>query len=231
MKSNKLVLVLTSVLFTFAFGPHAIAEDETAGQAGEQVGVEGQFVRLAENSEGYVIVGYRTANESVKQEWMLLDVGITLQEGVKTQTITRDHIKVVTPDGTIISMATQEEFEKAEGSIVVLEQRNAMDTDSINYFPGSATIPCRMEFFADPTHPRKGLAYDQFDLSGSNACAGLLFFHIPGGIQYGNYNLDVHFAKSIVKVPMKIMTKEEAKEFEKQWKAELKQERKGKHEK
>ena len=57
----------------------------------------------------------------------------------------------------------------------------------------------------------------------SNACAGLLFFHIPGGIQYGNYNLNVHFAKSIVKVPMKIMTKDEAKAFEKQWKQALKE--------
>ena len=50
----------------------------------------------------------------------------------------------------------------------------------------------------------------------------MLFFQIPGGIQYGNYNLDVHFAESIVKVPMKIMTKDEANEFEQQWKASLK---------
>ncbi|MGB5516113.1 MAG: hypothetical protein WBP36_16455 [Thermoanaerobaculia bacterium] len=222
MKNTKYVLVLTAILFTASIGPYTFADDETAAKAGEQVGVEGQFVRLAENSEGYVIVGYRTANESVNGEWMLLDVGMTLQEGVKTQIITRDHIKVVAPDGTIISMATQEEYEKAKGSIIVLEQRSTMDTDSINYFPASANIPCRMEFFVDPTHPREGLAYDQFDLSSSNACAGLLFFHIPGGIQYGNYNLDVHFAESIVKVPMKIMTKDEAKAFEEQWKAQLK---------
>ena len=74
MKSTNLLIVLTAILLPVAFGPNAIADDETASQAGEQVGVEGQFVRLAENSEGYVIVGRRTANESVNEEWMLLDV-------------------------------------------------------------------------------------------------------------------------------------------------------------
>ena len=67
------------------------------------------------------------------------------------------------------------------------------------------------------------IAYDQVDLSSQRACIGRLYFHVPGGIQYGNYNLDVKFANSVVKVPMKIMTKDEAKEFEKQWKQELKE--------
>src|SRR6187549_991476 len=39
---------------------------------------EGQFVRMAYNNEGYVTLGYRVAQESVGEEWMLLDVGFTV---------------------------------------------------------------------------------------------------------------------------------------------------------
>lgn len=48
---------------------------------------------------------------------------------------------------------------------------------------------------------------------------------MPEGIQLGNYNFDVQFAGSIVRVPIKIMTKEEAKAFEKEWKQEEKKEK------
>ncbi len=57
---------------------------------------------------------------------------------------------------------------------------------------------------------------------------GVLYFHVPGGIKVGNYNLDVHFENSIVKVPMEIMNKEREEEFTKQWKAALKEEHKKK---
>lgn len=51
---------------------------------------------------------------------------------------------------------------------------------------------------------------------------------MPGGIQLGNYNFDVKLADSVLKVPIEIMTEEQAKEFEKQWKEA---EKKAKHEK
>ena len=37
--------------------------------------LEGRFVRVAYNNEGYVILGYRVANLSVGEKWMLLEVG------------------------------------------------------------------------------------------------------------------------------------------------------------
>ena len=69
------------------------------------------------------------------------------------------------------------------------------------------------------------MAYDQVTLASQTACVGVLYFHVPGGITYGNYNLDVHFENSIVKVPMEIMNKDREKEFTKEWKAALKKER------
>ena len=45
--------------------------------------LEGRYVRAAYNNEGYVILGYRLANLSVGEQWMLLEVGFSLREGVK----------------------------------------------------------------------------------------------------------------------------------------------------
>jgi len=223
--------VTAAALAMTALGGVAIAGAETAAQADETVLVEDQFVRVAYNDEGFVIVGYRVANQSVKQEWMLLNVGVTLREGVEPQTLTRDQIKVVTPDGAIISLASEEEYQKGEGHIVQLEQANITQAEPTDYFPKGANLPCSLSFFVDPTHPREGKARNQVTLASTNACTGMLFFQIPGGIQYGEYNLDVHFADSIIKVPVKIMTKQEAQAFEKEWKQDLKKDREEEHEK
>ena len=58
---------VTSILVLGSLLP-AFAGEETPAQAGEKVGVEGQFVRVAETDEGWGVLGYGTANESVKKE-------------------------------------------------------------------------------------------------------------------------------------------------------------------
>ena len=225
MKKQSLywIMVAAVVALTMVgFGGLAAAQDESAAQAGEKTGVEGQFVRVAETDEGWVVLGYGIANESVKEEWMLLDVGMTVLRGVKGQTITRDQIKLVTPDRQVIALLSTEEYAKARGPLAAMNERANVMGESINYFPAGANQACRIGFFSDLTRPALGLAYDQVGLNPQRACMGRLYFHVPGGIQYGNYNLDVQFANSVVRVPMKIMTKEEAKEFEQQWKEERK---------
>ena len=204
-------------------GGWAAGDQESPSQAGEKVGIEGTFVRVAENQEGWVVVGYGTANESVGKDWMLLDVGITLQHGVKSQKLTRDQVTLVTPDHTVIPLATQEEIMKARGDLEAMSRADAMMHDSINYFPADAPRECRIGFFTDPSQMQPGMAYDQVDLNNQAACVGRVYFHVPNGIQYGDYNLDVKFEDSVVRVPMNIMTKEQAEEFEKKWKEERKE--------
>jgi hypothetical protein len=53
------------------------------------------------------------------------------------------------------------------------------------------------------------------ELSNTRACLGRMFFEVPGGIQYGQYWLNVKFAKSLVRVPFRVFTKEENKTVEK----------------
>src|SRR6476661_7775862 len=72
--------------------------------------MEGKFVRAAYNNEGYVIMGYQPANRSIGEEWMLLEVGLTVLDNVPSFTMTRDALSIETPDGKTIPLATTVEF-------------------------------------------------------------------------------------------------------------------------
>jgi len=179
--------------------------------------ITGEFVRIAYNNEGFCTLGYRVANDSVADEWLLLEMGATLQKGVKNYTLKREHLSLMMPNGATIGLATQEEF-TAANRLPALNRRASLVRDSINYFPVSANQACTMNFFADPTVPGRSLAFDQVELSWQRACRGRIFFHVPDGIETGQYFLNVKFENSIVQVPFRILTKAEEKRFRKEWK-------------
>jgi len=81
--------------------------------------------------------------------------------------------------------------------------------DSINYFPPSAYQACRVGFFSELQN--RAMSYDEVEVSSQRACLGRLFFQIPGGIKYGQHWLNVKFEKSLVRVPFRILTKDEEK--------------------
>jgi hypothetical protein len=70
--------------------------------------LEGRYVRAAYNNEGYAILGYRLANRSLGDPWMLLEVGISLRKGGADQALTRDAMSLETPDGKTL-LPTNEE--------------------------------------------------------------------------------------------------------------------------
>ena len=177
----------------------------------------GQFVRVAYNNEGYVTLGYRVANDSVAEDWMLLEVGVTLRAPTKNQTMMRDAFSLMLPDGSTIGLATQKEFADA-GHLPALNMRANVVRDSINYFPVQANQPCVIGFFSDPTKRARSISYDQVGLSRNRACLGRIFFHVSGKIQTGQHYLNVKFENSMVQVPFRILTKAEEKEFRKTWK-------------
>ena len=169
--------------------------------------LEGTWVRAAYNNEGYAILGYRLANNSIGEEWMLLEFGTTVRDGVKSQVLTREDLSLETPDGKTIPLPTVQAFREA--NLSALKNRSRVTRDSINYFPPSATRACRMGFFSDLDSPV--MAWDQVELSDERACLGQLFFQVPGGITYGQYWLNVKFDNSLVRVPFRILTKDEEK--------------------
>ena len=174
--------------------------------------IEGNFVRAAYNNEGYVILGYKTANMSVGEEWMLLDMGATVRDGVKSQVLKREAITLDTPDGKL-PLPSVEEYRKAD--LRALDKRANVARDSINYFPPMASQPCRIGFFSETGSA--AMAWDQVELSNTRACLGRIYFKVPGGIKYGQHWLNVQLRDTLIRVPFRVFTKEEEKTLSKNY--------------
>ena len=140
--------------------------------------LEGTWTRVAYNNEGYAIIGYRLANLSIGEEWMLIEFGTTVRDGVPNYTLKRDALSLETPDGKTIPLATVTEYRKA--NLSALQNREKVQRDSINYFPPSASQACRIGFFSELDD--RALPWEQVELSSQRGCLGRLFFQVPGGI-------------------------------------------------
>jgi hypothetical protein len=216
-KRHTRILVVAVVALASAMAAHGLAQGQqppkvTIPESGvpQIMTIEGAFVRAAYNNEGYVILGFRLANTSVGEPWMLLDVGMTLRGNVPNYKLTRASVSLDTPDGQKIPMPSNEEFRNA--NLSALERRSQFTNDSIDYFPPLANQPCWI-----------GRSWDGAELSPTRGCLGKLFFPIPGGIKYGQYWLNVKFEKSLIRVPLRILTKDEEKLLNKNFKSIQKQ--------
>jgi len=181
--------------------------------------IEGAYVRAAYNNEGYVILGYKTANLSVGDEWLLLELGTTVLNNTPAYKLKRADVTLDIPDGTRVQLASVEDFRKA--NLAALQNRANIQRDSINYFPAMASQACRIGFFSEVG--QQVLPWEDVELSNQRACLGRLFFQIPGGIKYGQYWLNVKFDKSLVRVPFRVFTKDEEKLVNKHYKSLKKQ--------
>jgi hypothetical protein len=219
---NKKIASLVVVGLVSAWTPAGHIDAQTQGQpiqipkpgVSEVMTMEGRFVRAAYNNEGYAILGYQASNRSLGEEWMLLEVGIALRDRVPDYTLTRDALSLETADGKTIPLPSISEHR--EGNTTALENRARVQRDSINYFPPNASRPCALVFFPDLSS--RALPRDDVFMNDQLGCVGRLFFKIPGGIKDGQYWLNVKFAKSLVRVPFRILTEEEEKFLSKNYK-------------
>ncbi len=223
MKSQYIAATMILFLSTMSSGIALAQETEALDKlekpqpvVPEVFTLQGEFVRMAYNNEGFVTLGYRTAQGSIGQDWLLLEVGLTLVGKTDDQPFTREGFSLQLPDHSTVGLPTQEAFNKA--NLRALDARANMVRDSINYFPTQANRPCRIGFFADASTGGRTLSYDQVTLSRMSACVGRIYFPIPGGITTGQYYLNVKFKESVVQVPFRILTDEEQKELKKNWK-------------
>jgi hypothetical protein len=176
--------------------------------------LEADFVRVAYNNEGYVILDYELNNRTVGDEWMLLDVGLTVREGVRDYRLKREAISLDTPDGTL-PLPSIKEYRENESKVQALQNRLKVSRNSIDYFPPSVHGVNRLGFFADLDS--RAMPWDETEVTNSRACMGQLYFHVPGGTKYGQYWLNVKFAQSVVRVPFRLFTKEEEQKLDKNY--------------
>jgi len=92
--------------------------------------------------------------------------------------------------------------------------------DSINYFPNSASRACRIGFFSDVGD--RAMPWDQVELSYNRACAAASSSRSRRDPVRQHW-LNVKFANSLVRVPFRILTKDEEKLLSKNYKSIKKQ--------
>ena len=176
--------------------------------------LEDRFVRVSYNNEGYVTMGYRLANSLQGKEWIMLEVGMALREGVQAFKLPRTNVWLSTPDGGKVPLPTQTEYSQVD--LRGIDQQARVVNDAINYFPPNIRGACRIGFFSEIG---SGTAsFNEVELSDNRGCVGRLYFKIPGGLKQGQHFLNVQFQKSLVRVPFRILTKEEEQFLNKNWK-------------
>jgi hypothetical protein len=87
---------------------------------------------------------------------MLLEIGVTVRDGVRSYKLTRGDVSLETPDGATIPMLSTEEYRKVEGSVQALQNREKVQRDSIKLL--SAQCP--------PGLPNRVLRRSQFSRDG-----------------------------------------------------------------
>jgi hypothetical protein len=175
--------------------------------------LEDRFVRVAYNNEGYVTMGYRLANGLQGKDWIMLEVGMALREGVQAQKLPRTAVSLSTPTGDL-PLPTQTEFSQVD--LRNLDQQAKVINDAINYFPPNVRGACRIGFFSEIGSGTP--SFNEVELSDNRGCLGRLYFKIPGGLKQGQHFLNVQFKNSKVRVPFRILTKEEEQQLNKSWK-------------
>jgi len=176
--------------------------------------LEDRFVRVSYNNEGYVTMGYRLANGLQGKEWIMLEVGMALRDGVQAYKLPRSGVSLSTPDGGKVPLPTQTEYSQVD--LRGLDQQAKVINDAINYFPPSVRGACRIGFFSEIGSGTS--SFNEVELSDNRGCVGRLYFKIPGGLKLGQHFLNVQFRNSLVRVPFRILTKEEEQFLNKNWK-------------
>ena len=116
--------------------------------------IEGAYVRAAYNDEGYVILGYRAANNSIGDESMLRDRR-DASGGPADYKLVRDAVTLDAPASPTIPLASVEDFRAA--NLTALRKRNEVMHDSINYFPPMASQACRHRLLLSGRRSRPAL--------------------------------------------------------------------------
>ena len=181
--------------------------------------LEAKFVRVAYNNECYVIMGYQMAQRSLGEEWMLIETGFTLLGNTPDYKLTRAALSLETPDGKTLPLPSVTEFRAADTEAV--QKRSKVQRDSIDYFQPGVSRASRLGFFSDLSD--RAMPWDEVELSNTRAALGRLYFRIPGGIKYGQHWLNVKFAKSVIRVPFRILTEDEEKMLSKNYRSISKQ--------
>ena len=209
MRKPIAALVVTSALAVVRPGPGAAEDPDAPAGVPQIMTLEGRYVRVAYNNEGYAIIGDRRSTVGIGEPWILLEVGFALRDGVPNYDMTRDALDR-DPGG---KRSRSRRTRSTKANLQALQAREKVQRDSID-FPPTPTRPAGSAF---AELDQQAMSWDKVEMSDQRACLGRLFFPCRA-VQYGQYWLNVKFEKSVVRVPFRDPDEEEEKLLDKNFK-------------
>ena len=161
------------------------------------VSAVGDHVRIYEGAELEVVLGTGYAAGHVGEEYLLLGASLAGASGERMAEVDRAEISVQTPNRRNIPLLNQAEFREAYGKLnVAARQAEVYSPTALDSRP--TRRPCGDWFFEAPTD---GIARDVLTISSIEVCLGILYFHVPEGVQPGRWVLEIKLEESVVEIP------------------------------
>ena len=161
------------------------------------VSAVGDHFRSAAGAELEVVLSSRYASGHLGEEVLILGVSLSGADGGKTVKVDRAGITAQTPDRRRLPLMSQDDFRAVFGTLnAAARQAELSSPTALDSRP--ARRPCNDWFFKAPTD---GLTRDVLFISSMDVCDGLLFFHVPGGVQPGRWQLEIALTESDVEIP------------------------------
>ena len=196
---RKIVLV-PIVLLTAAMFAGCSSSSPGKGRPTEpSVDKPGKTISRYSDSLVEVIVDYKFANNSLGEDWMILNVAVTSWES-KAIEVRRGHVLVRTPDGRKIPLPTYPEFNAAYSEIQSAARRAALASDPID-FTQAGRQTCDLRF--QPL-PGTVAALESVWVNMRKICQGLLYFPVQGGVQPGTWEFIIEFEEFDARVPFEL---------------------------
>lgn len=194
MRTNLLLRTgVAAAAFGALFGTAAIADPAPASQL-TQVSATAIVYKGPQIN---VVVSDRFARYNPEGKWLLLDTAMTATSDPVE--IPRGAIAVRTPDGTVVPLATQAEFEMHYPQLASTLMRARVASEPLGYLIPARYRPLRL--FA----PRGiGIAWDSAWLDQFHNSYGRLYFDLPNGVQKGQYELLIHLPNDEVVIPFTV---------------------------
>ena len=183
---------VAAVALGAALGTAAAAENP-AGQLTQA----GASVVVYRGPQVDVVVSDRFARSDPEGKWLILDTEMTAASDPVE--IPRTAIAVRTPDGTVVPLATQAEFERHYPQLVSTLMRARVAREPIGYL--APQPPRFLRLFAPHGI---GIAWDSAWLDGFHNSFGRLYFDLPGGVQRGRYELLIRLPRDEVVIPFTV---------------------------
>jgi hypothetical protein len=189
------IVMLTAVMLS-----GSCSSTSNQGVSGEpQIDQPGKTISRYRGLELDVLVDYKYAANSLGEPWLILNVAATGTQS-KNVEIRADKVSVTTPDGRRVPLPSYDDFIKAYPELQSASRRAALASDPVD-FAYAGRRNCDLGF--QPLPGTQAARTAQF-VNMRTVCQSLLFFQIQGGVQPGNWELNIELTETSVEVPFTI---------------------------